>query len=238
MKSINYFAFVILFIGVSLLSCTKDDNSNELAIKFGLGKVVSEECSNNVNYNWYIDQTTTGKYASINCGPSCVTMAIKWVDPAFSKEAVDAREAYGSEGGGWPISYITNYLNDNGISHTTLTAINANAKTLKNQLKSGNITILALDAYYIRKHEGDPELRIYKYYTTYSSPVPHYIIAKGYKVVDNILWFEIYDPAGFYERYKDGTPRGRDRYYRSDDIINAMEKLYFNAIPMVVVKKK
>jgi len=203
----------------------------------GLGINLTDEHSNNANYEWYIDQFTTGQYASINCGPSCITMAIKWANPSFAKEAVDAREAYGSTGGGWPIGYITSYLYDNSISYTTVTAENANANYLKNQLKLGRIAIIALDAYYIQRHYGNTEGRTDKFYATAFSPWPHYIIAKGYKVVDQILWFEVYDPYSWNEKYEDGTLKGRDRYYRSGDIELAMEKLRYS-IPMVLVNKQ
>ena len=53
--------------------------------KFGLGRDITHEQSNNVNYEWYMCQIFSGTYSVINCGPTCATMAIKWANPDFSK---------------------------------------------------------------------------------------------------------------------------------------------------------
>ena len=52
---------------------------------YGLGTQLTASVSNNTNYDWYIDQATSGTYASVNCGPTSVTMAIKWASKDFSK---------------------------------------------------------------------------------------------------------------------------------------------------------
>ncbi len=61
-------------------------------------------------YEWYIDQADTGSSSENNCGPSSVTMALKWYDQAFSKTAEDARKTYPRDGGWWYTSDIINYL--------------------------------------------------------------------------------------------------------------------------------
>ena len=38
------------------------------------------EHSNNVDYEWYICQSFTGKYNGFNCCPTCTIMACKWAN--------------------------------------------------------------------------------------------------------------------------------------------------------------
>src|SRR5674476_628232 len=45
---------------------------------WGLGSTQSAYMHTERPYDWYIDQADTGPDADANCGPSSVTMAIKW----------------------------------------------------------------------------------------------------------------------------------------------------------------
>lgn len=187
--------------------------------KYGLGRDPVNEVSNNVDYVWYIDQQNTGIYSDANCGPTCATMAIKWANRYFTKTLEDARNAYRSSGGPWYTSDITNYLSDNNIAHYVAAFVQLS--DLVSKLDNGNIVILCLDIYYVREHLGKSEWRIDKFYSTYAKDSGHCIIVKGYKKVDDIVWFEVYDPASWGRKYNDGTLKGLDRYYRSEDILYA-----------------
>ena len=186
---------------------------------WGLGENITDAHSNNVTYEWYIDQINTGLHAYVNCGPACVTMAIKWSDINFTKTAEDARNAYRPEGGWWYTNDIVAYLNDNKISNyiTTFTEITP----LITQLNNGNIVILCLDMYYVRYHLGASEWHIDKFYVTEDKEWGHFVVVKGFKEVDGIIWLEVYDPWSLHVKYSDGSLKGRDRYYRSDDIMQA-----------------
>ena len=48
--------------------------------KWGLGRDLEAEQSSNVDYEWYMDQMNTGVHSYVNCGPTCVTMVLKWFD--------------------------------------------------------------------------------------------------------------------------------------------------------------
>jgi len=217
-------------VGTTIITATVDGNSSatcQVTVTastsehglWGLGKNLTGEHSNNVSYEWYIDQINTGTYSYVNCGPACVTMSIKWSNPNFTKTTENARNTYRPNGGWWYTSDIINYLNDNHTSHYVSSL--ANATSLINQLKDGNIAILCLDMYYVRYHTKDPEWHIDKFYSTTSPEWGHFIVVKGYKIVDDIIWFEVYDPWSLNVRYSDGSLKGRDRYYRSEDIIKA-----------------
>lgn len=183
--------------------------------KWGLGTELMQEKSNNANYNYYLDQMNTGTYSSINCGPTVVTMAIKWADETFTKTAEDARNTYRAGGGWWYTSDIINYLNDYNISNTTISLNNVNQITT--EIDNDHIVILCVDMYFISDEIKD-EWHINKFYSTNSEGWGHFILVKGYKVVNNELFFECYDPYSFGNKYSDNTLKGKDRYYLASDI--------------------
>ena len=190
--------------------------------KYGLGKNVEVEHSNNVDYEWYIDQFDTGEYGYFNCGPSCVTMALKWANQNFSKTTEEARYTLPilQPLPGWLWEFHEIYLSDNQAIWEKKEFRKAN--DLKNQIDNGNILIIALRYSRIRE-EIKSDWRIDRFHPIpWGSIVDHYMIIKGYKIVDDILWFEAYDPASSGMRnIGDGSLKGRDRYYRDDDIIEA-----------------
>lgn len=197
--------------------------NNSYSYSWGLGQFVLEEKSNNRSYEWYFDQGTTGEFSSINCGPTSTTMIAKWSDENFTKTPEDARAAYRPEGGWWYTSDIDNYLSDNGIPHNFVslsTSTESTQQIIKNELDAGNALILCLDMYYV-SYGAISEHRIDKFYTTNSTGWGHFIVVKGYKSVDNNFLFEVYDPYSNGMSYKDGTIKGKNRYYRSEDIYSA-----------------
>ena len=189
--------------------------------QYGLGRNTGNERSNNVNYEWYTDQINTGQHSYTNCGPVCATMAIKWSNQYFPKTSEDARSTYLPEGGWWYTNNIIDYLSDNNTAHyvTSLTQVSH----LRNQIDNGNIAILCLDMYYVRNHSGKSEWHIDKFYSTSAKDWGHFIVVKGYKIVDGIVWFEAYDPWSLGVKYNSGTLKGLDRYYRGEDIIQATD---------------
>ena len=182
---------------------------------YGLGMHCTSEKSNNVGYKWYIDQAHTGPLSNINCGPAAATMAIKWADSTFTRTAEEARNMYPSGGGWWYTSTIINYLNYSGVGNYVLGLSGLNVLT--REIDHGNIVILCLDMYFISNHQRN-RWRVDKFYHTGNSGWGHFIVVKGYKLVDDKLFLEAYDPYGFGQTYDDGSPKGLDRYYRGEDI--------------------
>lgn len=186
--------------------------------RWGLGNILEGEFSNNVDYDWYYDQSGTGPHSDVNCGPTTVTMAIKWFDEQFSKTPEDARKFYKSSGGWWGTSNITGYLDKYSVNNSTIELNNADS--LIDEIEKGNIIILCLDMFYIRNSTND-RWRIDKFYSTRDANWGHFIILKGYKLVNNQLFFEVYDSNSFGARYFDRSFKGKDRYYRFSDIDRA-----------------
>lgn len=166
------------------------------------------------------NQYTTGKYWDINCGPASVTMAIKWVDPTFSKTAVDARNTYRSTGGWWYTSDVANYLTLYGINWR-YTSLPDEYQTMMKYLDQGDVLILCLDNYYL-KYNANPVQHVGKFYTVSAPNSGHFIVIKGYKIVDNKVYFDAYDPWSIGATYPDGSSlKGLDRYYTSADLSKA-----------------
>lgn len=185
---------------------------------FGLGMESGQEVDNDAKYDWYIDQMNTGSYSLVNCGPASVTMAIKWADSLFTGTSQDARNMYHPNGGWWYTNDIIGYLNQHSINNFVIALDGMSVVT--REIDKGNIAILCLDMYLI-KDEEKGRWHIDKFYRTDDTGWGHFIVVKGYRVVDNKLFLEAYDPYGFGRAYNDGAPKGKNRYYREDDIENS-----------------
>ena len=195
--------------------------------KYGLGRILEKSQSSDVSYYWYLDQMNTGEYSGINCGPTSVTMAIKWVNENFNKTPQDARITYRPTGGWWYTSDIINYLNTYLVNNKTI-PIN-DIQSLCTELDLGNIAILCLDMYYIRSQIFD-KWHIDKFYKASSKGWGHFIVIKGYRVVDNETFFESYDPYSWGIRYANDTLKGLNRYYRTEDLDSAVVNWWNYAI--------
>jgi hypothetical protein len=197
--------------------------NNNYTFDWGLGGFLKESFSLERDYEWYLDQGDTEKYKYDNCGPTSTVMAAKWSNRNFSQTPVDARAAYRSDGGWWYTDDISQYLSDYDIPHTITELGNNKSETeelIKLGLDSAFLVLLCLDMYYISDNNISEE-RVDKFYYTRASEWGHFILVKGYRVVDGNLFFEVYDPYSFGEKYYDGSLKGKNRYYRSKDIYSA-----------------
>lgn len=206
--------------------------NNAYTLSYGLGGFQQQSEARNRSYEWYIDQFGTGQHSGNNCGPASTTMSAMWSFPAFSKTTADARAAYRPEGGWWYTSDINMYLTDNSIPHSVISLSSereGTEQTIMTRLSEGYILILCLDMFYVRG-EADPKLRVDRFYSVASVGWGHFIVVKGYRKVNDKVYFEIYDPYCNSLKYSDGALKGKDRYYRSEDIFSATSKWWNYAI--------
>jgi hypothetical protein len=183
---------------------------------YGLGKNVSYKHSNNVNYDWYYDQYNTSlDYYNVDCGPTSVTMAAKWANENFNRTVTDVSNNF-IGGKQWNSYDMISFLNQNSINNYT---INLNQiDSLQRQINLGNIAILNVLMGGIRNEEND-KWHIDKFNNLNGD---HYIIVKGYKIVDNLVYYEVYDPQSLGMCYDNDTLKGINRYYRGYDLNNAV----------------
>jgi hypothetical protein len=193
----------------------------------GLGAKLNDGTSNNKAYDWYLDQGNSGTYSLVNCGPTSVTMAIKWANKGFDKTPEDARQMYRSTGGWWYTDDIINYLNYYDVSNYTVVLTDINQ--LKTYVDNGNIIILCLDMFYV-DYQADATFHFSKFYPANTQGWGHFIVIKGYKDVDSQTFFEAYDPYSFGSEYRDNSLKGKDRYYRATNLYDATSKWWAYAI--------
>jgi hypothetical protein len=212
---------------------TKEDwivqaTNNIYSIDWGLGHFVNSSVSHDKDYEWYLDQMNTGIYATVNCGPTAVTMAIKWADPSFTKTPVDARAVYEPAGGWWSTDDVDKYLTDNNIPHNIIplsTQADATGQLMAHQLDNNQILMMCIDMNYVRS-SGSADYRVDKFYAT-TPNWGHFYVVKGYKIVDHELMFEVYDPNSWGLTNNDQTLKGRNRFYRYEDVA-ASCRFWFN----------
>ena len=188
--------------------------------KKGLGRTLEEEKSNNVEYDWYFDQMITGVYSATNCGPSVAAMAVKWVYPDFSDTPEDAREFLQPTGGAMPLYLLLGYLSKNKVPHKSVYGV-SDIQILKEIINDGNIAILGIRTYYISFQENNKWHKGRFYSSLPNEEYGHFIIVKGYKVVDGVLYYEIYDPFSSQRSYNNGQLMGVDRYFQWNELRSA-----------------
>jgi len=194
---------------------------------YGLGKNLVKEVSNNANYEWYIDQATSGQFSLLNCGPASVTMGIKWYNGSFTGTALQARDTYPEGGGWWYSSDIITYLGQFNVPNR-LVALTA-MSDITSEIDQGNIIILCLDMYYVEL-QSEQQYHFNKFYPTEGTGWGHFIVVKGYKSVDGQDFFEVYDPYSFDRRYSDNSLMGKNRYYKASNIDQATKLWWKYAI--------
>lgn len=215
------FTYTVSFSGYSTDWTVTTTNNNSTSA-LGLGNFLQLEQSNNCNYSWYKDQAYSGPFSLDNCGPTAVTMVCKWADSTFTKTIEDARNAYRSSGGAWYPDDITFYLRDNAIPNSTIQlplTEDATTQALIRQIDLKQIIIMDLEMFLVR-FNNDQNSHIDRFYLT-DAGKGHFIIIKGYKKVDNQIFFEVFDPNSWTASYADGNLKGKDRFYRSTDLFQA-----------------
>lgn len=183
---------------------------------WGLGKVLTSYVNNDRYYEWYVDQGDTGRHAQNNCGPASIAMVGLWADHNFSKSTQAIRRAFRPLGGWWYADDINGALTKYKISHEVVGVEDHSA--LVNIIDSGYIAIINNNMGKI-PFNSNAQQRTQRFYR-YSSG--HYFVLKGYAVVDGKVYFEVYDSNSGGEVYADGTPKGKNRYYSAEVMLNSV----------------
>ena len=195
----------------------------------GLGEKETESVNNDKGFDWYITEYNTGEHSNVNSGPAAVAMAIKWTDPSFNKSVADIRDLYENSGLAWSIDNIASYLKDSNIKYSSCEDISEDS--LKKQLKAGNILITNLNPQYIN-YNNSSDSKLGRFHAVDGNT--YTVIIKGYKVVDNKTYFEIYDSFNDNSNYSDGSPKGKNNYYPATEVLNSLKSE--NISPIVILK--
>lgn len=166
-------------------------------------------------YNWYVDQMNTGSASDSNCGPSSTRMVALWKDENYNMTAKDIRNWRYNDGGWWYTSDITNYFDEYNIEYNV--DFYDYESELTEVINKGHIMILCIDTTYLDDASNDA-LKTGKFYGYNGG---HFLVVKGYEYIDGNLYYEVYDPNNWGEKYSDGKPKGKDRLYISDDLFDS-----------------
>ncbi len=191
---------------------------------WGLGKNISVYKSNDRDYLWFYDQGDTGIHSGNNCGPTSIQMVGRWVDKSFSLTGEDIRKDFRPLGGWWYGEDINGSLEKYKIVYQMKTI--EDKYDLMFIIDAGNIAIINnnMDIIPRNTNENQRTNRFYDYVTG------HYFVLKGYVIVDNKTYFEVYDPNNWGAAYTDGTPKGFNRYYEADALLASILQWYNQAV--------
>lgn len=183
----------------------------------------SEGVSNNRNYEWYMDQGSTGYYSDINCGPTSAAMVAKWVNGNSTDTGESLRKIEPNNGQWWNTKIIESYFRSRNINYS---ARIYSEYTLLNTIKNGGIALVCLNMGKISKNPNPTSSKIGKFYDGNSG---HFIVVKGYKYIQDELYFEVYDPGSMGLRYSNGQYLGKDRLYKASELGDAINS-WWNTI--------
>ena len=170
------------------------------------------------NFDWYINQLGTGVDEYINCGPASAVMAALWY--SHGEFAVSVEETRNSIPAilnqHWFYTDIAAFLHYYGVDITIANLVTP--KYLISWLNEGRILIVNIRAGDIS--HGDRDSGIGRFYSFNGG---HFVILKGFYVVDNVGYFQVYDPFTMFDFYDDGYPMGKDRLFRVDEVASSVD---------------
>jgi len=190
----------------------------------GLGIYETDRKYIDRNYEWYIDQGNTGEHSENNSGPTVGIMAKKWLKKDSIIDVKRAREIYYPDGDEWFLVTLIDFFNEFSVSATV--SENINNEDIKKQIDNENIVIAYIDPKYI-PYESNEESHVNRFKIEEKK---HYIIIKGYIVVDDKLYYEVYDPYNFGSMYKNDKAKGKDRFYYQEGLINSIKNTWNNIV--------
>lgn len=195
-----------------------ENRKSRMLSKWGLGKIEQEHISSNRDYDWYLGDKNKGVHQDRNCAFIGAAMAMKWYDSTIDADIAELRQRYKSDGGGLYLDEVSEVLRDYNIGHYI--SRGNNPELLKRHIREGRIILIGIDMSHI-SHNRIMEERVGSFYKHF---LYHMVIIKGYRIVDDNLYFEIYDTSHHgYQRYKDRTYKAIDRYYLSEEVVKALE---------------
>lgn len=170
--------------------------------------------ANNREYDWYMDQGHTGTYRDGNCGPTSVSMAMKWLDKNSKATGENAREEYLMDGGWWSTSTIESYLTSHNANYEALPYVNP--EVITDAVDRGSVVIVCINMALIPQNKEPGKSNKDRFYNFAGG---HFLVIKGYKIENGRLYYEVYDPNNWDMKYQDtGEELGKDRLYSAYDM--------------------
>ena len=207
--AMDFFAFLI-----------EGDNHDEIVFKMPDHK--QESVSNNRDYDWYEDQAHTGEYSDGNCGPTSMSMVLKWLDPNSASTGESCRSDVPNDGQWWNTDIVENYFDNHKVHYDSV--FYRFPENITDEIDKGNIVYVCAIMREIKKNGSPESSNIGRFYDFDGG---HFFLIKGYKLIKGELYYEVYDPNGWDKVYPDtNEPMGKDRLYAAREVDLAIKNWY------------
>mgnify|MGYP000914521920 CR=1 FL=1 len=194
------------------------EHENYMYKEAGFKQLPDIHVVNSPEYEWFIDQNTTGRYSSQNCGPSSIAMAMNWLSKD-STTAEEVRDEIKPQGGGLMVDEITEYLKEKDIKYYWL-GFNFSyydnkklEKELTQIIEDKDIALIFINSSSLEENKAylGGQIKIGK---PYEGGGPHVVVLMGYLKTNGEIYYELYDPAISY---------GKGIFVKSNNLIEAMK---------------
>jgi hypothetical protein len=183
------------------------------------GCLVDGFTDNDRAYDWYLTQMGTGPAEGSNCGPTSTAMALRWHDEAQTVPVATIRETITPGDTGW---WYTNHIEAALTTwNTPFRILHAPDETaVLDALDRGSVLLLCLTMGLITRADDPGDTHFDRFYDYDSG---HFLIVKGH--IGDGEWLIVHDPNNWFGDYYDDArlePMGRDRYYRTSEVLASM----------------
>ena len=211
--------------------------NNDYTAQYGMGNFLTEWWSNDGQGSFYFPQQGSGEFSNRNCGPACAAMVMKWYNPSFTGTVEDARNyartSWVDGGVDWYPRDIYNYLWDNGATNIYWwnfwgASYEGFVWTIIDKLRLGDLCVVCLNNADITEQQA-----LSKGYHTnryYPGGSGHFLVIKGYRIVNDEIWFQVHDPWSTGDTYPDGKLLGEDRFYLAYDVAYCIDWNYWTIV--------
>lgn len=178
-------------VGRVLLSCA--------GLPLASGKSVSK--LNDVSWDWYVNQLTTGKYSQNNCMPACGEMVLNYLDRENTVTTAMLRALSPHDGEGWYDVEFYDVMTDQGVELDSEYDM-----TLDNMLRdvdAGRLLVVMCN------FDG--------------AASGHAMVVCGYEQTPAGTWFICNDPESS-STNKYGRPAGYQRRVEAQELLQAMRR--------------
>ena len=175
------------------------------------------EVAHNRDYEWYMDQGHTGKYSDGHCGPTSMAMILKWLDPNSTATGESLRDEIPNDGDWWTTNIFDSYFESNNMNIED--ALYKSPETITDLLNNGDIVPVCIKMGEISPNRNPNSSNIGRFYGFDGG---HFLLIKGYRIVDGKLYYEVYDPNNWDMKYDNGEPMGKDRLYLATEMDKAI----------------
>ena len=159
----------------------------------------------------------TGKYSDGNCGPTSMAMILKWLDPNSTATGESLRDEIPNDGDWWTTNIFDSYFESNNMNIED--ALYKSPETITDLLNNGDIVLVCIKMGEISPNRNPNSSNIGRFYGFDGG---HFLLIKGYRIVDGKLYYEVYDPNNWDMKYDNGEPMGKDRLYLATEMDKAI----------------